>query len=248
VDAFIVTLREGFEASLIIGLILAYLTKTGQKRQYGRHVWLGTGAAVVVSILLGITLFIAVGELEGTGEALFEGAAMVLAASVLTWMVFWMRKQSRTIGGQLREQVQEAIYSGSAIALASVAFIAVAREGIETALFLFAATSESTPVVTVVGGLLGLAAAVSLGVLFYRGAIRINLRAFFAVTGTLVILLAAYLLFNGLHEFGEAGAGEALETAAPLAGLLYAGLFGWMFLRGIGARPRQPEAKETAQA
>jgi high-affinity iron transporter len=248
VDAFIVTLREGFEASLIIGLILAYLTKTGQHHQYGRYVWAGTAAAVVVSVLLGATLFIAVGELEGKGEAVFEGAAMVLAASVLTWMVFWMRKQSRTIGGHLREQVQEAIYSGSAIALAGVAFIGVAREGIETALFLFAATSESTPLITVAGGLLGLVAAILLGVLFYRGAIKINLRSFFAVTGTLVILLAAYLLFNGLHEFGEAGAGEALETAAPLAGLLYAGLFGWLFLRGVGERLRRPEARDAAEA
>jgi len=233
VDAFIVTLREGFEASLIIGLIVAYLTKTGQQRHYARHVWLGTAAALVASVLIGATLFLAVGELEGSGEAAFEGTAMILAASVLTWMVFWMRRQSRTIGGQLRAQVQEAIYSGSALALAGVAFVAVAREGIETALFLFAATSESSPLTTVVGGVLGLLAAMLLGVFFYRGAIRINLRSFFTVTGMLVIALAAYLLFNGIHEVGEAGAGEAFELAAPLAALLYGSGFVWLYLRGL---------------
>jgi high-affinity iron transporter len=239
VDAFIVTLREGFEASLIIGLIVAYLTKTGQRAEYGRHVWAGTGAALAASVLVGMTLFLAVGELEGNAEATFEGTAMILAASVLTWMVFWMRKQSRTIGGHLRAQVQEAIYSGSALALAGVAFIGVAREGIETALFLFAATSESSPVTTIIGGVLGLVAAVLLGVLFYRGAIRINLRTFFTVTGMLVIGLAAYLLFNGLHEIGEAGAGEALELAAPLAALLYGGGFAWLYLRGQRVRPAE---------
>jgi high-affinity iron transporter len=237
VDAFIVTLREGFEASLIIGLIVAYLTKTGQKPEYGRHVWLGTAAALVASFLIGATLFLAVGELEGSAEATFEGTAMILAASVLTWMVFWMRKQSRTIGGHLRAQVQEAIYSGSAVALAGVAFVAVAREGIETALFLFAATSESSPLTTVTGGILGLVAAVLLGVLFYRGAIKINLRSFFTVTGMLVIGLAAYLLFNGIHEVGEAGGGEVLELAAPLAAVLYGGGFAWLYLRGLRERP-----------
>jgi high-affinity iron transporter len=237
VDAFIVTLREGFEASLVLGLILAYLVKTGQHGHYARHVWIGTAAALAASVLIGTTLFIAVGELEGTAETLFEGTAMILAASVLTWMVFWMRKQSRTIGGHIRAQVQDAIYSGSAIALATVAFVAVAREGIETALFLFAATSESSPVTTVIGGMLGLLGASMLGVLFYRGAIKINLRSFFTVTGMLVIGLAAYLLFNGIHEIGESGAGEGVELAAPLAALLYGSGFAWLFLRGPREQP-----------
>jgi high-affinity iron transporter len=232
-------LREGFEASLIVGLIMAYLVKTGQVERYRRHVWLGTLGALVVSALVGMTLFLAVGELEGSAEALYEGTAMVLAACVLTWMVFWMRKQSKSIGGHLRAQVSDAIRSGSAIALASVAFIAVAREGVETALFLFAATHESSPVTTMVGGALGLVAAVALGALLYRGAIAINLRRFFAVTGMLVIALAAYLLFNGVHELGEAGAGEAIEVAAPLAALLYGGGFGWLFLRGLRPLPAE---------
>jgi high-affinity iron transporter len=234
-DAFIVTLREGFEASLIIGLMYAYLVKTGQADRYGSSVWLGTAAAVALSALVGSILFAAVGELEGTAEALFEGTAMVLAASVLTWMVFWMRKQAKTIGAHLRAQVSDAIRSGSSIALAGVAFIGVGREGIETALFLFAATKESGALTTIVGGITGLAVAAGLGVLLYRGAIKIDLRQFFAVTGLLVIMLAAYLLFSGMHELGEGGAGEALELAAPLVALFYGAGFSWLFLRGLAA-------------
>jgi high-affinity iron transporter len=236
-DALIVTLREGFEASLIVGLILAYLVKTDHRPEHTRTVWLGVLAALGLSVVVGLSLFLTVGELEGTAEALFEGTAMVLAASVLTWMVFWMRKQSKTIGGHLRDQVRDALQVGSGVALAGVAFVGVAREGIETALFLFAATKESGTTTTIIGGTLGLILAAALGVLFYRGAIRINLRRFFTITGMLVIVLAAYLLFSGLHELGKAGAGETLELAAPVAALFYGGLFSWLFLRGTRALP-----------
>lgn len=236
-DAFIVTLREGFEASLIVGLIMAYLVKTDQGREQTRTVWAGVVAAVGLSAVIGMSLFLTVGELEGTAEALYEGTAMVLAASVLTWMVFWMRKQSRTIGGHLRDQVRDALQAGSVLALAAVAFVGVAREGLETALFLFAATKESGETTTVIGGTLGLMSAMALGVLFYRGAIAINLRRFFTITGMLVIGLAAYLLFSGMRELAEAGAGDAVELAAPIAGLLYGGVFSWLFLRGLRVLP-----------
>ena len=131
----------------------------------------------------------------------------------------------------LTGQVSDAIQTGSTLALAGVAFIAVGREGIETALFLFAATKDSGTTVTEIGGALGLLSAAALGVLFYRGAIAINLRKFFSVTGMLVIVLAAYLLFSGMHEFGEVGGGEALEMLAPALGLLYGSVFAWLFLR-----------------
>jgi high-affinity iron transporter len=232
-DAFIVTLREGFEATLILGLIFAYLSKTGQSANYGRPVWLGTFGALVASVSIGGVLYLAVGELEGTSEKVFEGTATVMAASVLTWMVFWMRRQSRTIGGHLRSQVGDAIATGNVLALTGVAFVAVAREGVETALFLFAATKESGAVTTVIGGAAGVIVAIGLGVLFYRGAITIDLKKFFAITGMLVILLAAYLLFIGMHEFAEASGGDALELLAPLAAILYGGAFSHLFLRGL---------------
>jgi high-affinity iron transporter len=234
--AFVVTLREGFEASLIVGLIFAYLVKTGQ-REHIRIVWLGTASAAVAGAFIGAILFLAVGELEGLAEQLYEGTAMLIAAGVLTWMVFWMRRQARTLAGHLRAQVSEAIRSGSAAALAMVAFVAVGREGVETALFLFAATKEAGAATTVIGGIVGLAGAVGLGVLLYRGAIAIDLRKFFTVTGMLVIVLAAYLLFSGMHEFGEAASGDLLELVAPLLGLLYGVGFSWLYLHSLRRIP-----------
>ncbi|HSD77081.1 MAG TPA: FTR1 family protein, partial [Solirubrobacteraceae bacterium] len=207
-----IVLREAFEASLVIGLILAFLTKTGRRSEHESTVWQGVAAAIAVSVAMGALLFATVGELEGTAEALYEGFAMLLACVVLTWMVFWMRRQAATIGGDLRAKVGAAVGTGGGLALASVAFIAVAREGLETALFLFVSVGDSGLVQTIAGGTLGLAAALVLGVLFYRGSVRLDLRRFFLVTGLLVIAFAAYLLYGGLHELGEAGGGEHAEV------------------------------------
>lgn len=227
---FVITLREGFEATLIVGLILAYLVKTDQ-RVHAPAVWWGVAAAVVTSLAIGATLFLSVGELEGTSEMVYEGAAMIVAAAVVTWMAFWMRKQAATIGAHLREQVSESLRAGGALGLASVAFIGVAREGLETALFLFASTENSGPVLAVAGGVLGLVAAVGLGVAFYRGALRLNLSKFFTATSVLVIAFAAYLIFGGIHEFAEATESELLEVAAPLAALIYGCSLAWIYLR-----------------
>src|SRR5436190_24106699 len=172
--SFVIVLREGFEATLMVGLILGVLNKTGQ-RQHVRAVWWGVLAAVVTSIVIGTILFAAVGELEGRAEMLYEGTAMPLAASLVTWMVFWMRKQARTLGGNLRSQVSTALVAGGGLALASVAFIGVTREGLESALFLFAAVKDDGALATVVGGSLGAVAAATLGLLFYRAAIRLDL-------------------------------------------------------------------------
>jgi len=229
--SFVIALREGFEAALIVSLILAYLAKSGNLREHGRTVWLGVALAIAASLGIGMILFASVGELEGSVEAVYEGSAMILAACVVTWMVFWMRRQAATIGRHLREQVSASLRAGGGFALATVAFIGVAREGLETALFLFASTEDSGAAVTVVAAALGLAAAVTLGVLFYRGAIRLDLKRFFTITSFLVIALAAYLLFGGLHEFGEAAESEALEVAAPLAALLYGAVFALLYVR-----------------
>jgi high-affinity iron transporter len=235
--SFFITLREGFEAALIVGLVFAYLKKTGNLERHASTVWWGVAAGVAASLIVGGTLFATVGELEGTAEALYDGIAMLLAAGVVTWMVFWMRKQAATIGANLRHQVGESLLAGGGIALATVAFVGVAREGLETGLFLFASTKDSGPVLAVSGALLGLAAAVGLGVLFYRGALRLDLRKFFIVTGVLVIAFASWLIFGGLRELGEAAASELLEEAAPVAALLYAFGFTRIYLRGV-RRPR----------
>jgi high-affinity iron transporter len=238
--AFVIVLREGFEACLVCSLIFAFLSKTGQTERHGRTVWMGVAAALLISAVAGAILFAIFGELEGSGEALFEGVAMLVACGVLTWMVFWMRAQARTIGGHLRDQVGRALLAGGGAALAAVAFVGVAREGLETALFLFVSVGDEGLVETLVGGALGLVAAVGLGVAFYRGSLRLDLGRFFLVTGLLVIALGAYLLFGGLHELAEAGGGEALEIAGAIGAALFAGGFGWLYLRGTALTRRRP--------
>ena len=246
--AFVIVLREAFEACLIIGLVLAFLTKTGQRPEHARAVWLGVAAAIGTSVVAGAILFAAFGELDDEAEAIFEGIAMLVACGVLTWMVFWMRKQAKTIGGHLRRQVGDAILAGGGLALATVAFVGVVREGLETALFLFVSFRDEGVLETIVGGALGLAAAVGLGVALYRGSIKLDLRRFFLVTGLLVIALGAYLLYGGLHELGEAGGGEALEAAAPVLGLLFAGGFGWLYIRDVNAAPKAARTLDAEQA
>src|SRR3954470_11874632 len=235
--AFVIVLREGFEATLLVGLILGVLNKSGQ-RQHTRAVWIGVAAALTTSVVIGAILFAAVGELEGSAEALYEGTAMLLAAAVVTWMVFWMRKQARTLGGHLRSQVSTALIAGGGLALASVAFIGVAREGLESALFLFASVGDDGVAATVVGGSLGALAATTLGYLFYRGTIRLDLRRFFMATGVLVIGFAAYLIAGGMHELGEAGGGELVEAAGPVLAVLYGIGLATFYLR---SNPPKPE-------
>lgn len=201
--SLLITLREGLEAALIIGIILAYLGRTGNRDKAGT-VWLGALAAVVLSGLAGATIFLTAGSIEGRTEQLFEGTAMFTAVAVLTYMIFWMRKQAINIRAHLQAQVNTALLSGSRLALGLLAFVAVGREGIETALFMFAATKAASPFSATVGGLLGLGAAVILGYLLYRGTYRLNLRAFFNVTSILLLLFAAGLLAHGIHEFHEA--------------------------------------------
>lgn len=246
--SFVITLREGFEAALVVCLILAFLAKTGQPERHRRAVWIGVAAAVAASVLAGGILFATVGELEGSREQLYEGAAMILATGVLTWMVFWMRRQAATIGGHLRSQVSQAIAAGGGLTLAAVAFIGVAREGLETALFLFAATEDSGAAVTFIGAAAGLLAALALGVLFYRGALRLDIRKFFTVTSVLVIAFAAYLLYGAMHEFGELAGSETLEHAGPFVALVYGAGFALLYVRDARRpAPRPAEAQpETA--
>ena len=238
--AFVIVLREAFEASLVLGIVFAFLNKSGQRARHGRAVWQGTAWAVLLSVAMGAVLFATVGELEGSAEQMYEGTAMLLAAAVVTWMVFWMRTQARTIGGALRAQVGEAVAHGGGLALATVAFVAVAREGLETALFLFVSVGDNGLVQTVVGGTLGLLTAVVLGVGLYRGSLKLDLRKFFLITGLLVIAFAAYLIAGGVGEFGEALGAEAFEVAGPASALVFAVVCGWLYVRG--SRPSAPGA------
>ena len=199
-------LREGVEAALIVSIILAYLARTGNQRHFG-PIWLGAGAAVALSVVIGVALFVTIGGLEEPAEQIFEGFAMLIAAGVVTWMLFWMRRTSANIKGQLHAGVDRALMAGGVVGLAILAFTAVIREGIETALFLMGqATAAGTQATsTLVGALIGLAIAVAIGYGLYRGARVINLRTFFTWTGIALIFIAAGLLSHAIHEFIEAG-------------------------------------------
>lgn len=201
--SLLIMLREGLEAALIVGIILGYLAKTGNHNK-SATVWWGVIAAVAASLMAGAAIFLTAGSLEGRTEEIFEGTAMFTAVAVLTYMIFWMRRQAINIRAHLHAQISTALESGSLFALGLLAFVAVGREGIESALFMFAASQTATPAVTLVGGLAGLLAAVLLGYLLYRGIYRLNVRAFFNVTSVLLLFFAAGLLAHGIHEFTEA--------------------------------------------
>jgi high-affinity iron transporter len=204
-SVFLITLREGLEAALIIGIILAYLSATNNRQGF-KPVWLGTSLALLVSLIAGATVYLLAGELTGQAEEVFEGFAMFLAVGILTWMIFWMRKQAVDIKAHLQTKIQSVLTSGSSLGLIVIAFVVVVREGIETVLFLFAATKVAeSPLLFTVGGLLGLVVAVGIGYSIYKGSSRLNLRTFFNVTSVVLIVFAAGLLAHGIHEFHEAG-------------------------------------------
>jgi high-affinity iron transporter len=215
--AFVIALREGIEAALIVSIVLAYLKQLGRSDR-SHLVWWGTGLAVALSAILGTIIFSVGAEFEGTAEEVFEGLVTLTAVGVLTWMIFWMRRQGARIKSELQEKVDTALVAGG-VALAALAFFAVLREGVETALFLFAA-AEGTAVegggvgAQLIGAALGLLVAVVLGVLLYRGGIRMNLRSFFKVTGVILIVVAAGLFAYSVHELQEAGWFPFLEAPA----------------------------------
>ena len=246
-------LREGVEAALIVSIILAYLARTGNRRFFN-HIWVGTIAAVAVSLGIGILLFLTVGGLKPPYEQIFEGLTMLLAAAVVTWMLFWMRRQAGSVKGELHARIDRALSEGTVFGLTVLAFTAVIREGIETSLFLVgqATSAQDGAGAVMAGALVGLAISALLGVGFYRGARLINLQQFFRWTGIALIFIAAGLLSHAVHEFIEVGwitvgtqqlfdlsamlPHEAI-TGAPGGIVLLAG----QFLRALFGYTSQPE-------
>jgi high-affinity iron transporter len=207
--AFLITLREGLEAALIVAIVLAYLRQLGRQDQFAVAAG-GAVAGVAVSVAAGAILYVAIGGLEGRAEHLTEAFIALAAVAVLTWMIFWMRGQARSLGGELRSQVDQAIAGGSVLGLTSIVFIGVVREGLETALFLIAVIFDSGALNTAIGALAGLAVASVLGYAFYRGGQLINLRLFFQVTGGLIIIVAAGLLGKGIFQLQAEGVFNSL--------------------------------------
>jgi high-affinity iron transporter len=236
IPAFLIALREGLEAALIVGIIAAYLVRIDRRDALPR-VWIGVGAAVVGSMVVGIAVIATIGRLPLVVQETVEGFAAVIAVVVLTWMLFWMRRQGRAMKGELERGVDVALAGGSVLALAGLAFVSVAREGLETVLFMAAVFSATgVGLGPALGAVAGLATAVAIGIAFFAIGVRIDLRRFFNVTGVLLIFVAAGLCAFAVHEFGEAGLIEnagvvfdlssVLPESSPLGAVL-AGLFGY---------------------
>jgi high-affinity iron transporter len=213
---YLIGLREGLEASLVVGILVAYLVRTGNRGRL-RSVWLGVLIAVGVSLAFGALLTFTSQRMSFTAQEAFGGFMSLIAVGFVTWMVFWMKKASRNLRGELHGRVETALALGGG-ALALVAFIAVAREGLETALFLWSAiqsTSEGGAAwQAVLGAVLGLATAILLGWLIYRGALKLNLATFFRWTGAALIVVAAGVLAYGIHDLQEAGILPGLDNLA----------------------------------
>ncbi len=203
-STFIIALREGLEAALIVGILVAYIVRT-DRRHLLKALWSGVSVAIAASLALGGVLSFTSADLSTRGEELFAGVTSFIAVALVTWMVFWMKRTARTLRDQLHGKVDSAVMTGP-ISLALVAFFAVLREGLETALFIYTnfktvgAASSAT-----VGLILGLALAVALGYLIYNRSVKLNLSKFFTVTGVALIIVAAGVLSYGVHEFQELG-------------------------------------------
>jgi high-affinity iron transporter len=205
IESFVIALREGIEAALIVGIILGYLKKVGAET-LAKPVYYGVGLGVLASIgVAGFFLLLRV-EFEGKFEQLFEGITMLVAAVILTTMILWMRNNSKTYSEDLREKVETALTKRQSYGLASLAFVSIWREGIETVLFLGSASFTSSGIQLLIGGGLGLGLAVLIGVAIVKYSVRLNLRTFFNVTGILLILFAAGLVGRSVLEFQEVGA------------------------------------------
>lgn len=202
---FIIGLREGLEAALIVGIIAAFLAQQDRKREL-RWVWIGTAAAVVLCLAIGIILNVASRELPQRQQEGLETVVGFIAVAMVTYMVFWMRTHARGMKAELEGQAESALATGSARALVLVAFLAVMREGFETAVFLLATFQHSTdPLAGGLGALAGILCAVAIGWLIFKGGLKLNMSRFFFVTGAVLVLVAAGLVMSSLRTAYEAG-------------------------------------------
>ena len=208
---YLIGLREGLEASLVVSILVAYLVRTGRSGHL-RYVWGGVLVAVALSVGVGALLQFTSASMSFEAQELFGGLMSIVAVVFVTWMIFWMKRASRSIAGELRGRLDSAVaLGGTAVVL--LAFISVAREGLETSVFFWtAAQAAGSTWAPVVGFTLGLTTAVVLGVLLYRSAVSIDLGAFFRWTGLLLIFVAAGVLAYGVHDLQESGALPGLNT------------------------------------
>ena len=209
----LIGLREGLEASLVVSILVAFLFRTNRRSELPK-VWLGVAVAVLVSI--GVTLGLTLTQQALTFEAqeTLGGSLSIIAVGFVTWMIFWMRRNARTLSGNLRGKLDDAIRIGP-VAVVVMSALAVGREGLETAVFFFAAAQAAGETTRpLIGFLLGITTSIALAYLLYRGAVKINLGKFFTVTGFFLIFVAAGILAYGVHDLQEAGILPGLTTLA----------------------------------
>lgn len=210
---YLIGLREGLEASLVISILIAYVVRIGERRLLPR-LWAGIVLAIVLSLGVGAFLQLTSQTLTFEAQEAFGGAMSIIAAGLITWMIFWMAKNARGIRAHLEGRVDQALLGG-AWTLTIVAFMSVGREGLETALFLWAGIQASgSTAAPIVGALLGLATAVAVGFVVYKGAVRVNIAKLFTWTGALLIIVAAGVLAYGVHDLQEAGILPGLHNLA----------------------------------
>lgn len=231
---FLIGLREGLEASLIVAILVAYLVKL-DRRDLLPRLWVGVIAAIALSIGAAVFLEFTSQELSDAAAETFAGVMSIATTILITWMIFWMAKNARNLSTHLRGEVDKALLGKSVWALAIIAFVAVIREGLETALFLWTganATGDNASAVW--AAVAGLLVAAGLGYLFYRGALRINLGKLFRWTGALLVVVAAGVLTYGIHEFQEVGILPGEDNVAfDISGTISPDSVAGTFMRGL---------------
>lgn len=203
--SFLIFFRESLEASMICSIMLAYLRQIGRRERY-RDVWIGVGAAIVVATIAGILIFTTIHDYVGTTlQTQIESFTYLIAAVILTYMTFWMQRQSRNIKKHLHAQIDQAMQGGAFVTLALIAFVTVGREGIETVIFMIAIAFQTKPILLVIGALLGIVFGLALSYSIYVAGKRINLRLFFQWMGTLLMLFGAGLLVDTIQDWQQLG-------------------------------------------
>jgi high-affinity iron transporter len=236
IPTFVITLREGVEASLIVGIIATFLVKEGRPEAM-RQMWIGVGIAIALCTAVGVGLDVIGQQLPQRQQEGLETIVGVVAVTAVSYMIVWMRRHARSIKGTLEGEAASALATGSMMALVGMAFLAVLREGFETSVFLLAAFQDSTDTGAAgAGAVLGLVAAIAIGLGLYRGGVRINLTRFFRATGLVLVFVAAGLLASAAHTAHEAGwingfQGQALDLTwlvqpGTVTGSLLTGMLG----------------------